>query len=70
MRPAAISDNTQGDLKRWQLQQLGYALVAITYWEWDRWKGCMESEVQYLRDELDVALLDEARRGLDRSNPH
>jgi hypothetical protein len=56
-------------LKRRHLQQLGYALVAIAYWEWDRWKGCMDSEVQYLRDKLDEALLDEARRGLDRSNP-
>ena len=57
-------------LKHRHLRLLGHNLVVVPYWEWDCWKGCMDSEVQYLRDKLDEALLDEARRGLDRSNPH
>jgi len=43
-------------LKRRHLQQLGYTLVVVPYWEWDRVRGCVESELQYLRDKLDAAL--------------
>jgi len=39
-------------LKRRHLQQLGYLVVVVPYWEWDRVKGRMASEVQFLRDRI------------------
>jgi hypothetical protein len=39
-------------LKRRHLQLLGYALVSVPYWEWDRCNGERERE-QYLRDKLE-----------------
>jgi hypothetical protein len=39
-------------LKRRHLQLLGYALVSVPYWEWDRCNGARERE-QYLRDKLE-----------------
>ena len=39
-------------LKRRHLQQLGYTLVVVPYWEWDRVQGREASEVQYLRGKL------------------
>ena len=44
-------------MKRWHLQQLGYTLVVVPYWEWSRVMGCADSELQYLRDKLDIACL-------------
>ena len=49
---ACGSPNGATLLKRRHLQQLGYTLVVITYWEWDRVKGCEASEVQFLRDRM------------------
>jgi len=42
-------------LKRRHLQQLGYTLVVVPYWEWNRVQGREASEVQYLRGKLNLA---------------
>jgi hypothetical protein len=43
-------------LKRRHLTLLGYQLVSVPYWEWEKVQGHNETEQAYLRDKLDVAL--------------
>jgi len=52
---ASGSPNGATLLKRRHLQQLGYTLVVVPYWEWGRVEGSEASEVQYLRGKLNLA---------------
>ena len=39
-------------LKHRHLRQLGYALVAVPYWEWDQVRGDEASKVEYVRGKV------------------
>ena len=43
------------ELKHRLLQQMGYALVVVPYWEWNQVSGDQASEADYLRGKLDAS---------------
>ena len=42
-------------LKHRLLQQMGYALVVVPYWEWDQVSGDESLQAEYLRGKLDAS---------------